>query len=531
MLRIGRAQAAISPTNLFRHGSMLQRLVLVNVDWLLERDASRRGNWTFGMDEKGPLRRLLPSFGALDVKDSRISYRGVGRAADIEIQSLRVAQSGQGIEVRGEGHYNGIPLFLTGMGGSFAELRDTGRPYPMRYTLSASRTNWSFDGAAGQPFLFRDVEGDTRLAGPDLRELGAIADIPLPPSPDYEVSGRLERRERLWRITDATGRFAADFFRGGLTVELPQGEPVKVELELSFQQLRPQWVWDRLTAMSEADLGGAAGRAPELRLTARVNTGRLVVSGYPLGAASARVSMRDGRAVVDPLRLEVAGGTVEGRVSTRRTAAGRRSSADMTFRRLELSPLAAAAGVDSALLSGRLGGKSELHAAGGALADMLASLDGNLAVYLDHGTIGRALMSRLGTDLGSLLSEGGPEQADIVCLAGEMIIERGLGSIRGFILQTREATVGGRGQVDFLERTLNLTLQGESHGISLFDLDAPIRVQGPWHDPRVGVETSGLVAQGGLAALLGVIATPLAALIPMIGLGDGQASPCIREGR
>jgi hypothetical protein len=57
-------------------------------------------------------------------------------------------------------------------------------------------------------------------------------------------------------------------------------------------------------------------------------------------------------------------------------------------------------------------------------------------------------------------------------------------------------------------------------------------IKGTLSKPQVGVDPSQAIARGAAAAVLGVLLTPLAALLPMIDLGLGKDSPChelIRE--
>lgn len=528
MLEVGRLVAVITTRDIIGGVAALRRVRLEGATLLLERNQQGRGNWSLAA-EGAALRQRLPFPQELEVHDSRILYRGVRRTADVAFARLRVEESDErdAIRVSGEGGYNGTPVTLSGIGGSVARLRDASQPFPMTFTLQALGTTWSFDGAAGEPFLFRAVEGRSYLAGPDLHEFGRIAGIPAPPTPDYEVAGHLSRQERLWRITEAQGRFAGDAFRGALTIEMPVERPVQVGLEMAFSQLRPQWIWDRLSGTPGA-ADGKAGARPGWSLNAVVSADRLIFPDYPLGGGRARLMLRPGGlSAVDPLRLEVAGGTVEGRLSARHANGERRASAQLSFRGLDLGRLAAAMGGDSGAVDGRFGGTAALHATGRTTADMLPTLGGRVLVYAEQGTIRRSLVSRISADLTRILVQDGAGHADIVCLAGEMTIDDAMGTIRGLVLHTQDATIGIGGRVDLLERTLDVTLQGEPRGFSFFDLDAPVRLYGPWRDPQVSVDASPLITQGGIAALLGMIASPMAALIPMIGLGDSGSSPCV----
>ncbi len=62
--------------------------------------------------------------------------------------------------------------------------------------------------------------------------------------------------------------------------------------------------------------------------------------------------------------------------------------------------------------------------------------------------------------------------------------------------------------------------------LSIFTLRSPLYARGTLQNPDVGVEKGPVAARAGAAVALGVIATPLAALLPLLNVGTDEATGC-----
>jgi hypothetical protein len=73
---------------------------------------------------------------------------------------------------------------------------------------------------------------------------------------------------------------------------------------------------------------------------------------------------------------------------------------------------------------------------------------------------------------------------------------------------------------------MNLRIDGKTKKARLVRLFAPITLKGPLTKPAVGIETSKVVAQGGLGLALGSVLTPLAAILPFVDPGLAKDANC-----
>ena len=93
--------------------------------------------------------------------------------------------------------------------------------------------------------------------------------------------------------------------------------------------------------------------------------------------------------------------------------------------------------------------------------------------------------------------------------------------------------IHGSGSINLRNETLDLRLQGEPKEARIIRVAAPITLRGRLRSPDVGVDVEEAVDQGGLAAVLGSLVAPLAAILPFVdaGLADNVDCAALLAGR
>jgi uncharacterized protein involved in outer membrane biogenesis len=77
----------------------------------------------------------------------------------------------------------------------------------------------------------------------------------------------------------------------------------------------------------------------------------------------------------------------------------------------------------------------------------------------------------------------------------------------------------GQGVIDLRNETMNLTLNGKPKHFRLIRIAAPITLKGRLGNPKFGIDVGKALPQAGLAAVLGIVAAPAAAILPFIATG------------
>ncbi|MEJ0005388.1 MAG: hypothetical protein WDM77_03135 [Steroidobacteraceae bacterium] len=73
---------------------------------------------------------------------------------------------------------------------------------------------------------------------------------------------------------------------------------------------------------------------------------------------------------------------------------------------------------------------------------------------------------------------------------------------------------------------LDLTLHGKPKKFHLVRLRAPIDIKGQLAKPKIGIDEAQLLKQGGIAAAVSAVLTPVAALIAFVDPGLAKDQDC-----
>jgi uncharacterized protein involved in outer membrane biogenesis len=166
---------------------------------------------------------------------------------------------------------------------------------------------------------------------------------------------------------------------------------------------------------------------------------------------------------------------------------------------------------------------------GNSVAQMLAHSDGQLALVMGGGSFS-ALLTHL-AELDVLKSLGiavgdSKKQLPIRCMVADMPIQTGVMTMKTFVLDVSEDAITGEGTIDLREEKFELEFTPHPKSMSIGVFRAPLKVTGTFADPDVMPDPAVVGVKAAAAIALGVVLTPLGALIPTIELGLGKDSDC-----
>src|SRR5690606_40015128 len=121
----------------------------------------------------------------------------------------------------------------------------------------------------------------------------------------------------------------------------------------------------------------------------------------------------------------------------------------------------------------------------------------------------------------------GDEQIMLNCLAADFDVKNGLMQTKAFKLDTDDAAIDITGTINLASEKLDLYIDPENKSLRIFTLRTPLYVRGTFKDPDIGVHEGPIAARAGAAVALGVIATPLAAILPLLNLGTDDSNDCV----
>lgn len=469
---------------------------------------------------------------------------------DIATREAAAGQPSQ-IVVDAKGTYANQPIAGQFVGGALLSLRDKGNPYPVDLKLANGATKITLAGTVEDPLTFAGANLKLNLVGPNLGLLLPLTGVAIPDTPPYSISGQLDYADRKIRFTHFMGKVGSSDLEGDIEVD-PEPERPKIIANLS----------SRLVDL--ADLGGFIGATPGRASTpnqtaaqkqelARAEASPRAIPNVPINVPKLRaadvelrykgakiqgrslpfdsiagtLSIENGNVSLHPLTLAVGKGAISGNVTLESRQDTAHTRADIDFKQVDLGRLMSATHTFGG--AGTIGGKAMIEGNGNSLAALLGNGNGELKLFMSQGgNISAVLVDLSGIEIGNALLSalGIPSRAEVRCLVSDFTLQHGMLATKVLLLDTSEANVTGSGDVNLRDETIKYRLRTEAKHFSIGSLPADILLNGRLKHPSIAPDPVELGARVGAAVGLGILLTPLGALLPTIQLGLGEDNAC-----
>ncbi|MCO6416802.1 AsmA family protein [Siccirubricoccus sp. KC 17139] len=511
-----------------------------------------RNNYSFPASEAGS-GGPPPLIGALILRDARVHALLAGLKADFTVALATEEPEGEPprLLARAEGTYAAQPITAELRGGAILNLRDPNQPWPVELRLANGPTRVNLQGTLQDPLAFGGANLRLDLAGPDMARLTPLVGVPIPPTPPFRVTGKLDyaHEEGAFRFTEVAGKLGNSDLNGAFAIT-PGGERPVLAADLASRSVDLADLGGFIgTTPVQADTPGAtreqrrqAAReeasprllpdtpvsVPRLRFAdihLRYRAAQIKGRGMPFDSMEMRLDIDDGVIRLRPLRFGIGqGGIGTTATLTPQENGALRAQAEIELRRVDISRLMQAAGAGGA---GTLGGVGRIDSTGRSLAELLGRGDGALTVVTVGGNLSALLVDLSGLQFGNALLSalGIPARTEIECLIGDFGLRRGQLSVQTLLLDTDSYLVSGGGEASLARETLDLWMKTESKRFTIGSLPTPIGITGRFKEPSIRPAVGELAARAGAAAGLGVLFPPLA-LLPTIQLGVGENNRC-----
>jgi uncharacterized protein involved in outer membrane biogenesis len=249
----------------------------------------------------------------------------------------------------------------------------------------------------------------------------------------------------------------------------------------------------------------------------------------PISDVETHVRMQSGVLTLDPLRFGMAGGNVGSTIRIDANATPPKGVISLDARGLKLKRLFEKVnGLSDSV--GEINGDVKLAGSGRSLGALLGASDGALRLLMTDGEVSETLMEEAGLNFANVLvaKMRGDQRISIDCAAAALTVKDGVANADLFVVDSENALVEVDGTINLRDERIDLTLHPHTKGLRIFSLRSPLHVEGNFEHVDVSVDKKSLLARGGGAIGLALIATPLAALIPLIAPGkDDNAKSCV----
>lgn len=502
-----------------------------------------RANWTLagGGGSTGP----APKIGNLRINDGHAHVVMAKLKSDFNVDVATQDTEGQPSQIvaSAKGTYAKAPIDAKFTGGALLSLRDGSQPYPVSLQVANGPTKISLVGTVKDPVAFAGADLKLDLSGPDMSLLLPLTGVAIPQTPPYRITGALDYADGTVKLDGMSGKVGSSDLSGDLQVDTkPQRPVLTADLRSKRVDLK--------------DLGGFIGAEPgdasKGTKKAAPSNGRVLPSdpvnlpklnvadvhlkyradriegrSQPLDNMRADLDIENGAVSLSPLSFGIGRGQIVSDIKLAESGQGVHAKATIDFQRVDVDKLLAATG--AARGAGAIGGRAVIDGTGRSMAEILAHGNGELKLYMGSGgNVSALLVDLSGLQFGNavLSALGVPSRATIQCLITDFVLQQGLVDARTVLLDTDEARVGGKGSINLRDESLKLVLDTESKHFSIGSLPAPVDITGTLGKPSVMPDLAVVGARAGAAVGLGILLTPLGALLPTIQLGTGEDGAC-----
>jgi uncharacterized protein involved in outer membrane biogenesis len=527
----------------------IRRLEMEQATLNLQRDENLRANWqlhdpgTSGLGTGPPLIRSLSMPNArvhLDDQRRHLKFDGTVSAQDLPGQSFHPP-----LRIEGDGELNGRSANFTIQGDPLITVaRD--QPYRFEFKEDSSGSRLTGQGVMPHPFNFQALDATFEASGEDMKDLYFLTGLKLPDTGRYHLSGKFARQGLHMQFSDLDATSGRSDVRGTVLIDIKLSPPSHVEADLRSQLLRV------------SDLGRrAAGRAPKpvegqrllpdtpFRLTGVRRSDTLInfhaqaleAGPVALRAVAAKVSLAHGSIAVAPLSAALREGKITGELKFDATRAVPAAEVDLKIANVKLGqferegrqPPGGQTGSEARPppLDGPLQGRLNLKGRGNSIHELASNADGRVTAVLPHGALRSSLAELAGFDLRGLglLASGNKADTGIRCGVASFEAKDGRLTAQSLVIDTEPVLITGEGTIDLGSETLDLRFQGRPKHPRL-RVRAPLFVRGTLRHPSFGTDAKKPAAQAGSAIALGVLLTPVAAMLAFVDPGLAKDADC-----
>ena len=420
------------------------------------------------------------------------------------------------------------------------------KPFPVRADVDVGTTEIALTGTITDPTSPNALDMRLWISGQNLAKLYNVTGIALPNTPPYatvgRLAGRFHPRSSKLRYEDFTARVGGSDLAGTLTYSTEGKRPTLsgdvASTLLQFRDLGTV-IGVRATEDREGDAQASTSRVLPTEpfaverwkaMDADVHfTGKRVVrtEELPISDVETRIRMESGVLTMKPLTFGMAGGNVDASISIDVNPDPPKGVASVEAGKLKLRRLFEKVdGLSESL--GEVSGDVKLAGRGPSLGAIIGTSDGGLRFVMTQGRVSEVLMEKAGLNLANVLfaKMKGDEQIAIDCAAAAFSVERGLARSDLFVFDTENAMIEIDGTIDLGKERVDLTLHPHTKNVRVFSLRSPLHVEGSFEHLDVSVDKKTLLARGGGAVGLALLA-PVAALVPLTALGkDDETKSC-----
>jgi uncharacterized protein involved in outer membrane biogenesis len=449
---------------------------------------------SFGLDlhiKGSKLRTILDrsSFSA-KMKNGHWTLRDPNTGASLQIRVIECvvgASAGKPVIWSIDGRIKDEPVKIQIKGDRLAVLANEKVRMPLDILAEAAGVKLELSSLVDLPLGQNELDFKMLLSGERLDSINNFLEIDLPPYGPYELGGRFQLKQDGYYLSDLNARVNQSHMTGKMS-------PLKVEDGKAREEDVSKIAAEKETGRQgvQSLLSPEFMRRMDVRLHLKVQE---VLSGKDkLGSGNLAAGLEKGRFFVDPMQLNVPGGSVKVAFAFEPTDADVALEASAKIEQFDYGILARRVKPDSGM-KGWLSLDVDLNSRAKSLDTIMHHANG----YIDFAVVPEDFeadlfelwaVNLLAAALPKLDSE---ETSKVNCAVFRFDIKDGKMKEDAIFADTTKMQVGGKAKVDFKTKEVYLAMAPKAKKAEFFSLATPIQVKGTFTDYKIGVQPGGLI--------------------------------------
>lgn len=447
------------------------------------------------------------------------------------------ARPGERLALSLDGTVDAIPVMIGLRSATMADLADLQKRVPFELELAAAKTRAKLSGSVDRDIDARDVELALTMEGERFDTLDKLLRVSLPPWGPWSAAGRFRMNARGYAVDELQLKVGGSRLRGSGSMDTQSGRPkLDIALEAPLVQLDDFKLagWSVMDDKGSAPQAGkdAPQDAEALRrkavetsdqvqgllsrellsradATLSVRVGQVKSGPDVLGRGQLDARLRDGRAEIGPVTVDMPGGQASGRLSYEPRDKDVLAELKLDVDRFDYGVIGRRVKPGSDL-DGRFSLHVDVKSRAPRLSQILANGDGRIDVAVWPRELRAGVFDLWAVNLFvALLPTLDPKNESVVnCAVGRFALKGGKLSQEQLVIDTSQMRVTGTASADFDSERIAMRLQPQAKSAQFLSLATPIEVKGNFADFRIG-PNAGDVLQTALRMATSIFWVPL----------------------
>lgn len=553
MLSVDKFGVRISLWDLLAGDIVLPEVSVSEPKIILEKSADGKENWDFGKKEKEEKKTEPPKIQRLSVNNGVLIFRDPEKKTDITAKIFTdVSEDARETPIRisAEGTFTKLPFTGQAEGGAVTILADETAAYPIKASVEIGTTRAKVDGTVTGIAKLSRMDLKLDLSGDDMSALYPLVGIVVFPSPPYRITGEVLHHDKQWSMQGFSGHVGNSDLGGGIVFDtggkrpMLRGDLVSKVLDMHDLQgfvaarrgPQPQDTAEEKKEKKESieaqkhrllpDEKFKVDRLKAMDADVKFTGESILNKDMPVTHLFAHLKIDNGLMTLKPADFWIAGGHIISNLTINARGATPTAETKIDFKRLQLPKLFPNVELTKSA-EGVIGGNINLKGQGESVGGLLASSNGHLGLIMSGGEISKLLLSAIDLNGAKLMKAlfSDDKNVPVRCAVIDFDVKKGIMVSNAMVFDTKGTNIVGEGHISLVDETIKMKISPEPKTISFPTLRTPVHIAGTFKDPIVYPDKV-LAIRVAAAVVLGVVATPLGALIPLIETGPGEDANC-----